>query len=520
MAGHLFLIGFTGIGKKEVGKELAVELGRRFVDMDLELEKRLHRSASESKGGSRENYKREETAFLRELADRNPLVVSTGEGLPEKDENWAWMRRLGATVFLRASFETCLNKMSGNKNSWTSWTDADAARQFYDRRRAFYERADYIQDVDDISPMKAAARISGGFVKDDCFTVSLDGVTSPVTATRRGPQILEPIVNGRRVFLLTDKKVARLHLDRYRPYLENVVEMILPGGERIKSLTTTKRIFDRLIEERFNRDDFLLAIGGGTVTDLGAFVAGTYKRGMEFLLVSTTLLGCVDAAVGGKAAINIGKSKNVMGCFTKPAAVILDALALSTLDKTRISEGLVEAYKTGLLADSELTGIIEKDTEALLAGEGTLMYEVARRSARIKSDVVSDDFTEKGRRAILNLGHTYGHAVEGWHNYKVSHGNAVALGLIVAAELSRLRGLISLETTERIRNAVKRISPGLPARPPLEEAWEIMLGDKKIRKGKLVFVLLEAIGQPVLVNDVTREELAKALDSLEPHLEN
>jgi 3-dehydroquinate synthetase len=270
-------------------------------------------------------------------------------------------------------------------------------------------------------------------------------------------------------------------------------------------------MYEALMEGGFDRDDLLVAIGGGVVTDLGAFVASTYKRGMDFVLVSTTLVGCVDAAVGGKAAVNLGPVKNAIGCFSVPTAVVLDVAALQTLRRHHIREGLIEAYKTGLVASPELADLMEEELTQLLSGDQALLARVAVLSARAKASVVSQDFRESGLRRVLNLGHTIGHAVEGFSRYKVTHGTAVAAGMICAIELSQARGLLSVNLAERIVGTVRRISPQRTTLPPVDEAWRLMRHDKKVRSGRLIFVLLKGKGKPVCVDDVSQSELAEAL---------
>ena len=285
----------------------------------------------------------------------------------------------------------------------------------------------------------------------------------------------------------------------------------LPLGENSKSLRTAERVYKQMLAARIERGDMLLALGGGVMTDLGAFIAATYKRGIDFLLASTTLLGCVDAAVGGKAAVNLGTAKNQVGCFTQPRTVLLDLQALATLPRAQLVEGLAEAYKTGLIADPELASLCEQDMELLLGGEVLGLAEVVRRSVRAKAGVVGQDFREGGRRAILNFGHTYGHALEGWHRYRLGHGQSVAGGMLVAAAISATRGMLAQEEAEAIYRTVKPLLPADLAWAPADEAWEIMRDDKKNIKGKVRFVLLEKVGKPVVVDDVTPAELAAAL---------
>ncbi|MBU0516321.1 MAG: 3-dehydroquinate synthase, partial [Proteobacteria bacterium] len=331
----------------------------------------------------------------------------------------------------------------------------------------------------------------------------------------RGELVATELVRDRRVVLLSERRVAGLHLDRYWQALGRPNEMIVAPGERSKSLTSARRIYEALLTAGVERRDLLVAVGGGMITDLGAFVAATYKRGLDFILASTSLVGCVDAAIGGKAGVNLGRSKNMVGCFTAPRAVILDVTALSTLPRRQIAEGLVEAYKTGLVADPGLAELVETRIKELLAGDLEALARVAVMSAKAKADVVGIDFKEGGLRSILNLGHTYGHAVEGHHRFRVSHGRAVAQGILVAAELSLGRGLIDPEQARRIGQTLAPLLPGGLTPPTPDEAWALMRNDKKNRGGRIRFVLLEGPGRARLADDVTRDELATAVARLE-----
>ncbi len=393
--------------------------------------------------------------------------------------------------------------------------DPEFVERLFARRKAVYAHADIAVSIDGKTPLEATRAIVATLLPDRKISAFLGDTSCPVICTWQAPPALEEPARGRRVALLTDKNVGRLHLDRFREVLADPLVCTIQPGDRSKTLQTAQRVYKSLLDHRFDRGDLLVAVGGGVVTDLGAFVAATFKRGMGFILVSTSLLGCVDAAVGGKAAVNLGQAKNVVGCFTIPELVVLDLAALGTLRRHHRSEGLVEAYKTGLVASPELAELVDLQTDALLAGDLPLLGQVVSLSAETKADVVSRDFRESGLRRILNFGHTFGHAVEGYHRFKVSHGDSVALGMIVATLLSEARGLISRETTERIVRTVRRISPRRVTCPSVEAAWEIMLQDKKIRRGRMVFVLLEDVGRPVCVEDVSQEDLAAAVARLD-----
>lgn len=510
---NIYLIGFMGAGKSTVGRLLARELGRRFIDMDDELEKRFGMSIRDyfSRNGEDE-FRKRETDYLRKLSEKKGLVAATGGGLIMKEENRRIAASSGTIVYLEADFETCRNRLGPVETaSRPMWKNESEVRALFDKRKKIYEKADMIVSVDGKSPGRAAVEIASRLISDDVFPIEMGGERSTVFSTFNAPVRLAELAGDRRLVVLTDKKVKRLHLDRYLDELNDPIVIEVPGGERIKSLGMARRIYETLLDNHINRDDMLAAVGGGTVTDLGAYVAGTFKRGMRFALVSTTLLGCVDAAVGGKAAVNLGPAKNIVGCFTVPDGVVLDAASLRTLPRGRICEGVVEAYKTGLVADPALAGLIERDIKGLFRKDPGLLFKVVSLSARAKAEVVGGDFKESGRRAILNFGHTYGHAIEGWHNYKVSHGQAVAAGMIVAVEISRNRSLLARAEADKIISTIGDFIDGAPELPPVREAMDIMMHDKKIRRGKLVFVLLERTGEPVIVDDIETGELDRAI---------
>lgn len=517
MTGNIYLTGFMGAGKTTLGRLLARRLRRRFVDMDERLSARFGLPVTEIFARRGEDaFRRAETDLLRRLAGRERQVVATGGGTPISAANRELMRGSGWIVHLDASLETCRQRLGpealADRPLWTD--DQDAARIHQSRRQAYVD-CDFTVGVNGSGPEASATAVMARLIPEERFLVRLGHEACPVIATVRGELVSTELVRDRRVVLLSERRVAGLHLDRYRGALGHPIEVIVAPGERSKSLTSARRIYEALLQAGVERQDLLVAVGGGMVTDLGAFVAATYKRGIDFILASTSLVGCVDAAVGGKAGVNLGRSKNMVGCFTAPRAVILDVTALSTLPRRQIAEGLVEAYKTGLVAEPALADLIETRIKDLLVGDLEALARVAVMSARAKADVVGIDFKEGGLRSILNLGHTYGHAVEGHHRFRVSHGRAVALGLLVAAELSLGRGLIDPEQARRIGLTLSPLLPDGLTLPSPDEAWALMRGDKKNRGGRIRFVLLEGPGRARLADDVTRDELAGAVARLE-----
>lgn len=300
-------------------------------------------------------------------------------------------------------------------------------------------------------------------------------------------------------------------------------ETALPGfrvqftrcrGEEAKTLDEARLILETLAREKFARDDWLIVRGGGSLTDLGAFCAGLYRRGLGLILVATTILGAVDAAVGGKTAVNFAGSKNQIGHFYLPQWVLVDLESFHTLPEIRRAEGLVEAYKTGLLFDPELAALLESDLTALLAGESDRLGEVIRRSYLAKAALVELDFREeKGIRDVLNLGHTYGHVLESYYAPELSHGRAVAFGLAVAADLSCRLGSLSENEAARVIETAGQLGRPWPDLPPDKLARDLLRADKKIRGDKLRFVILEALGRPRLI-EVAADDILRSARSV------
>ncbi len=429
--------------------------------MDQELETKFRQPIHEvfAQRGE-EVFRDSETALLKTLSGRNRLVVAAGGGAADREQNRAFMSDSGKIVHLETDLVSCKQRLNDrDRGLRPMWRDPQFVERLFDSRKAVYCQADISVSIDGKTPVDATRAIVARLFPDRKISAFLGDTSCPVICTWRAPDSLVEPTHDRRVALLTDKNVGRLHLDRFREKLADPLVYTIQPGDRSKTLQTAQRVYESLLVHRFDRGDLLVAVGGGVVTDLGAFVAATFKRGMGFVLVSTSLLGCVDAAVGGKAAVNLGHAKNVVGCFTIPELVVLDLAALGTLRRNHRSEGLVEAYKAGLVASPELAELVDLQTDALLAGDQPLLGQVVSLSAETKADVVSRDFRESGLRRILNFGHTFGHAVEGFHRFKVSHGDSVALGMIVATLLSESRGLISRDTAERIVRTVRRISP-------------------------------------------------------------
>jgi 3-dehydroquinate synthase len=317
------------------------------------------------------------------------------------------------------------------------------------------------------------------------------------------------------VLLISNTVVAPLYADRVRQALpgRRLVEVILPDGEAHKTLATASRIFDVMIANRLGRDVIVAALGGGVVGDLSGFVAACYQRGVSFVQLPTTLLADVDSAVGGKTAVNHPGGKNMIGAFHQPRAVIIDTDLLASLPAREFSAGLAEVIKYGLIRDAGFFDWLEANIEAVIAREpGALAYAI-RRSCEIKAEIVSRDEREQGDRALLNLGHTFGHAIEAATGYvEWLHGEAVGLGLIAAADLSQRVGQLEGGQLRRLISLLARA--GLPVESPkigAERAFDYMRVDKKVKSGRVRLILLRGIGDAVMTADYPDAALQSTL---------
>jgi 3-dehydroquinate synthase len=301
--------------------------------------------------------------------------------------------------------------------------------------------------------------------------------------------------------IVTNEVVAPLYLARVRKTIEStgarVVEIAVPDGEQAKSWTLLERIFDRLLQARLGRDAVIVALGGGVVGDLAGFAAATYQRGIDFIQIPTTLLAQVDSSVGGKTAINHPLGKNMIGAFHQPRAVIADVAVLDTLPARELRAGLAEVIKHGVALDAPFVDWLEQNLEKLLARDRAALTYAVRRSCELKAAIVAADERESGVRAHLNYGHTFGHAIEAATGFGPwLHGEAVATGMVMAAELSAGAGTLMRADAARIRALVARA--GLPTRPPAlaPERWlELMSHDKKASGGRTRYIVLEGLGR-------------------------
>lgn len=332
------------------------------------------------------------------------------------------------------------------------------------------------------------------------------------------PDLLRAHVPGRQVLVVSNTTVAPLYLDRVRAALAGLRHqaVILPDGEQYKTLETLDEIFTALLSHRLDRDCTLVALGGGVIGDMAGFAAACYQRGVHFVQIPTTLLAQVDSSVGGKTAVNHLLGKNMIGAFYQPRCVLADTDTLKTLPDRELSAGLAEVIKYGLIRDLPFLEWLEDHIEQLLARDAAALTEAIERSCRNKADIVAADERETGERALLNLGHTFGHAIETGMGYgEWLHGEAVAVGMNLAADLSARLGWLKGEQVERVRALLARARLPLNAPEGLtaDDFLRLMAVDKKVKEGQLRLILLRALGHGVIAETVDPRLLRDTLEA-------
>jgi len=329
------------------------------------------------------------------------------------------------------------------------------------------------------------------------------------------PELISPYLAGKRALIVTNETVAPLYLAAVQASLPEADTLILADGEQYKTLETLNRIYTALLEQRHDRRTTLIALGGGVIGDITGYAAASYQRGVAFIQIPTTLLSQVDSSVGGKTGVNHSLGKNMIGAFWQPQAVLADTSTLNTLAERELSAGLAEVIKYGLLGNLEFLAWIEANLAALRARDPEVLAYAIKQSCADKAAIVAADEREAGQRALLNLGHTFGHAIETVQGYGVwLHGEAVGAGMVLAAELSARLGWLSPAEVERVRRLID--SAGLPVAPPAgmtpTDFLEKMAVDKKVIDGQLRLVLLKSLGQAVVTADVPADVLKTMLE--------
>ncbi|MQR02681.1 bifunctional shikimate kinase/3-dehydroquinate synthase AroKB [Glaciimonas soli] len=568
MKGNIFLVGLMGAGKTTVGRALARKLNKTFIDSDHEIEARTGASIPlifELEGET--SFRQREADVIRDLSERENLVLATGGGAILNPQNRALLGARGTVIYLRASVNSILQRTGRDKNRPLLQTEnprrvlEELTRQ---RDPLYREIADIVVDTGRPNVQFLVNSIllqlqSRGFhipsqttqppavnqtsstifpmTQDQITAAGISSQTSSLANSLRvelgersypieiGQSLLNDserlsrLINGKQVVVITNTTVAPLYLHVLRASLlaagKKIIEIILPDGEEEKNWSNLMVIFDRLLAEKCDRKTTLIALGGGVIGDLTGYAASAYMRGVPFVQIPTTLLAQVDSSVGGKTGINHPLGKNMIGAFYQPQAVIADTATLQTLPARELSAGLAEVIKYGAVIDAGFFDWIEENITKLMARDSAALAYAIQRSCEIKADVVRQDEREGGLRAILNFGHTFGHAIESGLGYgKWLHGEAVGCGMIMAADLSHRLGHIDVIAKDRVTALVR--AAGLPDIAPNlgSQRWlELMQVDKKNEDGQIRFILMKPLGG-YLISNVPQDILLATIQHL------
>lgn len=542
---NIFLVGLMGAGKTTIGRLLARRLGMHFVDSDHEIEARTGASVPwifEIEGEP--SFRRREADMIRELTAGSGLVLATGGGAVLNPDSRRLLSERGTVIYLRASVNSILARTSHDKNRPLLQT-ADPRKKLEDltaqREPLYREIADLVIDtgrpnvqsmvqtiLDQLAALDAARQRTKARThmnEQACTTLNVDlGERSYPILIGRGlledGELLTRHIGagGGKIAIVTNTTIAPLYLEKVAAPLRasgrEIVTIVLPDGEEYKNWQSLNLVFDALLANKCDRKTTLVALGGGVIGDLTGYAAASYMRGVPFVQIPTTLLSQVDSSVGGKTGINHPLGKNMIGAFYQPRAVIADTATLDTLPARELSAGLAEVIKHGAVLDLSFFEWIEANIGKLVAREPGALAHAILRSCEIKADVVRRDEREGGLRAVLNFGHTFGHAIENGLGYgEWLHGEAVGCGMVMAADLSHRLGLLGADDALRVRRLVK--AAGLPVEAPDlgAERWiELMEVDKKNEGGAIKFILLKPLGSPSITG-APREQLLATLDA-------
>ncbi|MEX1253532.1 MAG: 3-dehydroquinate synthase [Dehalococcoidia bacterium] len=558
---RLFLTGFSGAGKSSVAALVAEKLGWRALDTDTLIEEQAGASVAEifARDGE-ERFRELEHEALRRAAGQENVVVATGGGAVVAEENRRAMTG-GLVVCLEARATTILERLQAEGSLVSERPllagDDPLARitELKAHRQRYYALADHVIETDGRTPAQVAdAVVEAARANDEWFASHPDRLLLPEerdtppsaepvwveAASRRYPVVVgwgaldrlgellaEAGLEGA-AYVVSDTDVLPRHGDRALLSLRNAgfraEAFAIPAGEASKRLDTAAIVYDWLVEQRAERGHAIVALGGGVVGDLAGFVAATYMRGMPFVQAPTSLLAMVDAAIGGKVAVDHQQGKNLIGAFYQPRLVVEDVSVLKTMPRRSFVQGWAEAIKHALILDPQLLNDLEAHADDLLHIEPAVTVETIRRNVAIKASIVGEDERDTGRRAILNYGHTVAHAIEATAGYtNVYHGEADAVGMMAAAEIGRRLGVTPPRVVERQRAVLERF--GLALRPdgrpsgrgPKLEPQRVvdaMSLDKKVSGGAIRWVLLEDIGRAVLRADVPEALVRQVVESV------
>jgi 3-dehydroquinate synthase len=515
----VWLVGMMGAGKSTLGPALARALKRRFVDADAEIERAAARTIAQIFAAEGERAFRARERALQDALAGSPAVVALGGGAIAQPGAPERLASTGCVVYLRARADTLLARI-GDARERPLLAGLSAAQRrarveaLLAERKTGYESAQIVLDTDDGRPQALVRELAGRLRAHERqaparalrqVEVDLGARSYPVeigagSLASLGARVAA-VCGPRKAVLVTAPPIGRRYGARALRSLREAglqaTRVEIPDGDAAKSLRQAARLYDALLAQRADRDSVLVALGGGVIGDLTGFCAATFLRGIPFVQVPTTLLAMVDASVGGKTGVNLPQGKNLVGAFHQPRLVLVDPSVLRTLPPRELAAGYAEVIKKAAIWDAALFEALERDVDALRRLAPGALEDTIERAVRIKAEVVSRDEREQGLRMLLNFGHTLGHAIEALLRYRrLLHGEAVAIGMVYAAQRSEALGTAPAGTAARLEALCRRF--GLPVTPPdfARSAYlEALRVDKKTRDSKIHFVVLEGIGR-------------------------
>jgi len=541
---NIAITGFSAAGKSVVAQKVAERLSWTFIDTDAEIVRLSGKSISEIfKQDGEEKFRQLERKVLNQTCHRENAVIATGGGAIIEPENQRLLLETSVVVCLEAKPETIYQRLLNDtlyaanpvvRPLIAGDNPLERIRQLKSKRQSYYAVADWTVHTDNLTIDEVSQEVIKGWQyvnkhqsgkkapeADLACTVETETASYPVFVgwgilDKLGERMKQAGLSGT-ANIISDKTVFSIYGAKVKKTLEKagfaVNCCVVPPGEASKNIARAVKIYDFLIEYRVERNDVIVALGGGMVGDLAGFVAATFLRGLPWLQVPTSLIAMTDASIGGKVAVDHPWGKNLIGAFYQPRLVLADVKTLTTLPQRELTSGWTEVIKHGLILDAAFLQLIEDNTKDLLKLKPDIISKVIVRSAEIKCRIVSEDEKETGKRIMLNYGHTIAHGLEAAGKYKrFLHGEAVAIGMMVAARLSHRLKLLPQDAVERQKAILQKF--GLPidcSGIPLADVLAAMELDKKVRGKTIRWVLLKDIGRAIIRSDVPQKEVLSIL---------
>jgi shikimate kinase/3-dehydroquinate synthase len=527
------LVGLMGVGKTTFGQKLAKNLSYYFIDTDKEIEDLEGLTISEIFKKKGEKYFREvEKKLISEIVKRDEnIVLSTGGGCYATQENRDILKEKAIIIWLKAPISIILQRINQKKNRpLLNGKDKKKVLEELEKKRSpYYSQCDIIFDTQNDNfenILKKIFNLMTNYDYNQTLEVKLpDKAYQIIVREGAVSELAEFIIKKKysKIILIIDENVAKFHLNYLKKYLQNLSisseEIIIKSGEESKSFDIFQKTAEEILSKQIDRKSALIAFGGGVVGDLSGFIASVLLRGIEFIQVPTTLLAMVDSSVGGKTAINSQFGKNLIGTFYQPSLVICDLNFLTTLPIREIKAGYAEIVKYGLIRDRDFFDYLDQNYQKIFVRDLEILKKIIIKSCEIKAEIVSLDEKENNQRALLNFGHTFGHIFETECNYsnELLHGEAVSIGILMAAKMSFNLQMISFDEFVKIKNHFEK-SDLIYDPKKIRKIWQTenlinhLYKDKKTENGNLTFILLEKIGSGKILKSVDLSSFTRVLD--------